>query len=274
MPESCRLRQTRRGREHLVFSEVSKENTYVTRDRIWHSPYYFFSRYYLFMQALILAGGEGRRLRPLTDDKPKGMVLLNGKPLLEYVLEQLPDAVTDIIIIIGYKGEKIQEYFGSDWKGKPIRYIVQEKQIGTWNAVYLAKELINEKFIMLYGDDIGDKQAFTKGVEYEYCLFVAEKEHPERYGVVELNPDGTLKEVVEKPENPVGNLVNSGAMILSPDMFLITPFAHPRLGEYFLTDMLSVIAKEKPVAVVRQNQWITVTYPEDVAVAETLLKKV
>lgn len=225
------------------------------------------------MQALILAGGEGQRLRPLTDDKPKGMVLLNGKPLLEYVLEQLPDAVTDIIIIIGYRGEKIQEYFGSEWRGKSVHYIVQEKQIGTWNAVYLAKELINEKFIMLYGDDIGDKQAFTKGTEYEYCLFVAEKEHPERYGVVALNQDGTLKEVVEKPENPVGNLVNSGAMILSPDMFSITPFPHLRLGEYFLTDMLSVIAKEKPVAVVRQNQWITVTYPEDVTVAETLLRK-
>jgi len=225
------------------------------------------------MQALILAGGEGKRLRPLTDDKPKGMVLLNGKPLLEYVLEQLPDEVTSIVIIVGYKGEKIREYFKDEWKGKPLRYIVQEKQLGTWDAVYLAKDLITEKFIMLYGDDIGDKQAFTKGVEYEYCLFVAEKEHPERYGVVELNENGTLKEVIEKPEHPSGNLVNSGAMILSPDIFSITPFAHPRLGEYFLPDMLSGIAKEKPVFVIRQNQWITVTYPEDVAVAETLLKK-
>ncbi len=225
------------------------------------------------MQALILAGGEGTRLRPLTDDRPKGMVLLNGKPVLEYVLEQLPDAVTDIVIIIGYKGEKIREYFGDEWKGKSIRYVVQEKQLGTWNAVYLAKEFINEKFIMLYGDDIGDKEAFSKGAEYEYCLFAAEREHPERYGVVELNPDGTLRTIVEKPEHPSSSLVNAGAMILAPDIFAVEPVLNERLGEYFLTDLLSMIAKEKPVSVVRQNQWITVTYPEDVASAEALLRK-
>jgi len=225
------------------------------------------------MQALILAGGEGTRLRPLTNDRPKGMVSLNGKPLLEHVLHELPDAVTDIIIIIGYKGEKIREYFKDEWKGKPIRYVVQEKQRGTWDAVYLAKGLVNQKFIMLYGDDIGDKQAFSKGAAYEYCLFAAEREHPERYGVIELNADGTLKTIVEKPENPSGNLVNSGAMVLSPDIFSMTPFEHERLGEYLLTDMLSLVAKEKPVFVVRQEQWITVTYPEDVAVAEALLNK-
>lgn len=225
------------------------------------------------MQALILAGGEGTRLRPLTNDRPKGMVLLNGKPLLEHVLLALPDAVTDIVVVTGYKGEKIREYFGDLWQGHSIEYVEQKEQKGTWDAVYLAKDLIREKFIMLYGDDIGDKKAFTEGAQFEYCLFVAEREHPERYGVVELNRDGTLKALIEKPEHPSGNLVNSGAMILSPEMFAIEPYKHERLGEYLLTDMLSDIAKEKPVMVVRQNRWITLTYPQDVVKAETLLKK-
>lgn len=224
------------------------------------------------MQALILAAGEGTRLRPITNDIPKGMVLLNGAPLLEYVLRALPDAVTEIVMIVGYKGEKIQEYFGASWNGNPITYIEQKEKRGTWDAVYLAKDVIREKFIMLYGDDIGDKDAFTLGSEYEYCLFVAEREHPEHYGVVGLNSNGTLKEIVEKPEHPVGNLVNSGAMILSPDVFSIVPFIHQRLNEYLLTDLLSEVAKNKPVAVVRQNRWITVTTPEDVAKAEALLK--
>ena len=224
------------------------------------------------MQALILAGGEGKRLRPLTEDKPKGMVLLNSKPLLEYVLAELPDDVTGIVMVIGYKGEKIREYFGDTWNGRTVQYVEQKEQLGTWHAVYLAKDLIHEKFIMLYGDDIGDKEAFTKGAEYDYCLFAAEREHPERYGVVELHTDGTLKALIEKPEHPSGNLVNSGAMILLPEVFSIEPYKHERLGEYLLTDVLSDIAKVSPVMVVEQNRWITVTYPEDVAKAEELLK--
>lgn len=225
------------------------------------------------MQALILAAGEGTRLRPITNDIPKGMVLLNGAPLLEYVLHALPDAVTEIVMIVGYKGEKIQEYFGASWNGRPITYIEQKEKRGTWDAVYLAKDVIQERFVVAFCDDIGDKDAFTEGAQYEYCLFAAEREDPEHYGVVSLNPDGTLKEIVEKPEHPVGNLVNSGAMILSPDIFSIAPFIHQRLNEYLLTDLLSEVAKTKPVRVVRQNRWITVTTPEDVAKAEALLRK-
>ncbi len=225
------------------------------------------------MQALILAGGKGKRLRPLTDDRPKGMVLLNGKPLLAHVMQALPDSVTDIVVVTGYKGEKIREYFGNFWRGCSVEYIEQKEQLGTWHAVYLAKNLIREKFMMLYGDDVGDKEAFTEGATYDYCLFVAEREHPEWYGVVSLKPDGTLKEIIEKPEHPSTNLVNSGAMILMPEIFSIPPVKDKRLGEYFLTDLLTLVAKEKPVYVVRQNRWITVTYPEDIEKAEALLKK-
>lgn len=225
------------------------------------------------MQALILAGGEGKRLRPLTNDTPKGMVLLNGKPLLEYVLQQLPNEVTEIFFIIGYKGEKIREHFGDMWDGKKVSYINQYEQLGTWHAVYLAKDVITEKFIMLYGDDIGDKEAFTTGAQYEYCLFVAEKEDPQHYGVVSLKSDGSMLEIIEKPEHPVGNLVNSGAMILSPEMFSITPFTHSRLNESLLTDLLTEIAKTHMVVVVPQKRWITVTTPADVPKAEELLRK-
>ena len=87
-----------------------------------------------------------------------------------------------------------------------------------------------------------------------------------------MNADGTLKAVIEKPEHPTTNLVNSGAMVLLPEVFGVEPFKNERLGEYFLTDLLSEIAKTKPVHVVRQGRWITVTYPEDVAKAEALLK--
>jgi NDP-sugar pyrophosphorylase family protein len=225
------------------------------------------------MQALILAGGQGKRLRPLTDDTPKAMVLLNSRPLIEYVIDELPDAVSDIVMSVGYRDDLVRTHFGSTWNGRPIRYVQQEAQFGTWYAMHLAKDFINEKFIMVQCDDIGDKQAFTEGSKYDYSVFVTEEEHPERYGVVEQKEDGTLEHIIEKPEHPLGNLVTTGAWILSPDVFEIAPFKNARLSEYFMTDLVSLIAKTKPVHVVRQNRWITVTAPEDVAKAEALLGK-
>jgi NDP-sugar pyrophosphorylase family protein len=224
------------------------------------------------MQALILAGGKGTRLRPLTDERPKAMVLLNGRPLIEYAMRELPDDVSDIVIVIGYKGEMIRAYFGDSWNGHAVRYVEQAEQLGTWHAVRTARNFLREKFIMVQCDDIGDKKAFTEAAANDYAVLVFESEHPERFGVVSLNPDGTLKEIIEKPEHPRSNLVYIGTTILSPDVLDIEPFKNERLGEYFLTDLLSLVAKEKPVRVVRQHRWITVTYPEDVAKAEALLK--
>jgi len=101
------------------------------------------------MKALVLAAGEGKRLRPLTDDRPKPMILLNGRPLLEYILAELPDAITEMIIIIGYHGEKIREHFGDSWGGRKITYIEQTERLGTARAVLLAKDLLTEKFFLL-----------------------------------------------------------------------------------------------------------------------------
>jgi glucose-1-phosphate thymidylyltransferase len=225
------------------------------------------------MQAIILAGGQGTRLRPLTDERPKGMVLLSGRPLIEHVMEELPDAVADIVIVVGYRGTMIREHFGDSWKGRRIRYVEQAEQLGTWHAVSLAKDFITEKFIMLQCDDIGDKAAFTEASRYDYCILAAESEHPERFGVVTLQSDGTLAGIAEKPEHPQSNLVYTGTLVLSPDVFSVPLIKNERLGEFFLTDLVDLLAKTRPIHVVRQGRWITVTYPEDVLKAEALLKK-
>lgn len=225
------------------------------------------------MKALVLAAGDGKRLRPLTNDRPKPMILLNGKPLLEYILAELPDEITEIIIIIGYHGEKIREHFGESWNGRKITYIEQKERLGTARAVLLAKDLLlEEKFFLLNADDIGDKTSFEKGLQYDFCLFVSEHEHPERFGVVELDEQGMLKTFIEKPEHPPTNLVSTGSMILSPEIFGIEPKQHPN-GEYYVVDMLAHFIGKRPINVIRQASWITVTFPEDVAKTEALLRE-
>jgi NDP-sugar pyrophosphorylase family protein len=225
------------------------------------------------MKALVLAAGDGKRLRPLTADRPKPMILLNGRPLLEYILAELPDEITEVIIIIGYFGDKIREHFGESWNGRKITYIEQKERLGTAHAVLLAKNLLSsEKFFLLNADDIGDKASFEKGIDKEFCLFVSENEHPERFGVVELDEEGMLKTFIEKPEHPPTNLVSTGSMILSPEIFTVEPKRHPN-GEHYVVDMLAHFIGKRPINVIRQNSWITVTFPEDVAQTEALLKE-
>jgi len=226
------------------------------------------------MKALVLAAGDGKRLRPLTLDRPKPMILLNGRPLLEYVLQELPDAITEIVIIIGYCGNTIREHFGNEWKGRSITYIEQTERLGTAHAVHMARSLLSsEKFFLLNADDIGDKASFEKGLEYDYCLFVSEHEDPKRFGVVELNDDGaTLAKITEKPEHPVTNLVSTGSMVLSPGIFDIPLVQHSN-GEHYIVDSLAGVQETHPVHVIRQASWITVTFPEDIPKTEALLKE-
>lgn len=200
------------------------------------------------------------------------MILLNGRPLLEYILAELPDEITELIIIVGYCGDKIREHFGDSWQGRPITYIEQKERLGTAHAVLLAKELLTEKFFLLNADDIGDKASFEKGMDKDFCLFVSEHEHPERFGVVELDEQGMLRTFVEKPENPPTNLVSTGSMVLSPEVLSVTPKQHPN-GEHYIVDMLASFIGKRPIHVIRQASWITVTFPEDVAKTEELLKK-
>ena len=224
------------------------------------------------MKALILAAGDGKRLMPLTAECPKPMVLLNGRPLLEYVLDELPDEVSDIILIVGYRNEKIKAHFGASYKGKPITYIEQKERLGTAHAVQASRPLIHEKFLLLNGDDIGDKSSFEEGIKYDYCLFVSEHDEPSRFGVVEVNPDDTLKNIVEKPEKPATNTVSTGTMVLSPGIFNI-PLVRHQNGEHYIVDSLAGIKKEHPIRVLHQKSWITVTYPEDIPKTERLLKR-
>lgn len=224
------------------------------------------------MHALVLAAGDGKRLLPLTADRPKPMILLNGRPLLEYVLDELPNDISDIILIVGYRNEKIKSHFGDSYNGKPITYLEQKERLGTAHAVAMARPFIHEKFLLLNGDDIGDKTSFEEGLTYDYCLFVAEHNEPSRFGVVEINDDDTLLRIVEKPEKPATHTVSTGTMILSPEIFDIPLVQHPN-GEHYIVDSLAGIMKKHPIRVIHQRSWITVTYPEDVPKAEELLKK-
>src|SRR4051812_10320077 len=106
------------------------------------------------MQCVILAAGEGKRMRPLTETMPKPLVPVLGKPIIEYVLEALPQEVNEVFIITGYKGDMVRAHLGESHDGRPIRYIHQETPSGTAHALALARPHLNGRFLVLVADDI------------------------------------------------------------------------------------------------------------------------
>ncbi len=223
------------------------------------------------MQCVILVAGKGTRLRPLTDNCPKPLVKVCGKPILEHIVVALPVEIDEIILIVGYLKEQIQEYCGHEYFGKKVTYREQKNIVGgTGDALMSARDIVKGKFLFMYGDDIHGKDVLQKVVKYEHAILCTHSNTPERYGVLVSHSDGTLNKIIEKPENPPSNRINIGGFVISESIFdYATPVSDS--GELYVTDMLTEYAKDYPVQILEQNIWIPIGYPEDIEKAEKQL---
>jgi UDP-N-acetylglucosamine diphosphorylase / glucose-1-phosphate thymidylyltransferase / UDP-N-acetylgalactosamine diphosphorylase / glucosamine-1-phosphate N-acetyltransferase / galactosamine-1-phosphate N-acetyltransferase len=223
------------------------------------------------MQCVILAAGEGTRMRPLTETMPKPLIKVCGKPILEHIVDALPPEIDELVIVIGYKGEMIKEYCGTEYKGKKVTYAVQDNpKAGTADALLTARGLAKGKFLVMYADDIHGAESLAEVVKTEAGMLAARSETPEKFGVLVVNEDGTLKAIVEKPKVPPSNLVNIGGFMLTEEIFEIE-LHMSELGEYLLTDSVTEYALRHPVMVVEQTLWLPIGYPEHIAIAEAKL---
>ena len=222
------------------------------------------------MQCVILAAGKGTRLRPLTDNCPKPLVKVAGKPLLDHILEALPSAIEELIIVTGYLEDQIKDYYGSEYRGRPITYITQVEQKGTGHALWLCKDLIKGRFLFMFADDIHGATDIARATSYTRSLLTLPTDTPERFGIVVKHPDGTLAQIIEKPEHPPSNLASTGVMVLDENIFKFE-LKTMKNGEYFLTDVIEEYAKEFPIVVVEEDLWIPIGYPEDIERAEKIL---
>ena len=198
------------------------------------------------MKAIILSAGEGTRMRPLTLTKPKTMLPVAGKPIIQYNIEALRDCgVKDILLIVGYKEEIVRNYFkDGSHLGVNISYATQSKLEGTADAIGYGKDFIEDSLITLNGDIILDVDILTEIIEdYEKSkpdtlMVLTEVEDPSAFGVVELDGDNIIN-IVEKPkkEEAPSNLINTGIYIFNKDIFdkIAKTEVSPR-GEYEITD--------------------------------------
>jgi mannose-1-phosphate guanylyltransferase len=180
------------------------------------------------VQALILVGGEGTRLRPLTSTVPKPVVTLVDRPFMAYMLEWLRGhGVDDVILSCGFMADGVRAVLGDGSAlGVRVRYVEEPEPLGTGGALKYAEELLDERFFMLNGDVLSDMDLTAELRQHEQTgaratLALMAVEDPSAYGLVRRNPDGSVREFLEKPsadEVLDTNLVNAGAYILERDV--------------------------------------------------------
>jgi UDP-N-acetylglucosamine diphosphorylase/glucosamine-1-phosphate N-acetyltransferase len=229
------------------------------------------------MKAVILAAGEGVRLQPITLTRPKHLIKVCGKPILERCVSMLKTSgVNEVVIVVHYMADVIRDYFGDGERfGLKIEYVEQETVLGTGNAVGFAEPYVSDDFLLVYGDLLFTAEALKKVVGLRRkekpaaTMAVVPVEKPEDYGIVEFDDETHVKRIIEKPsrkEAPT-NLANAGIYAFSTEIFeKIKETSASTRGEWEITDALSLLLKEKkPVLAVKisREDWFDIGRPWD-----------
>jgi UDP-N-acetylglucosamine diphosphorylase / glucose-1-phosphate thymidylyltransferase / UDP-N-acetylgalactosamine diphosphorylase / glucosamine-1-phosphate N-acetyltransferase / galactosamine-1-phosphate N-acetyltransferase len=224
------------------------------------------------MQAVILAAGLGTRLRPLTDDTPKPMIRILNKTLLEYGLDSLPENINEVIIVIGYQGEKIKAYFGDKYKEKRIFYVEQTELLGTWHAIDICKNILGEKFFVMMGDNIYLRADIEKCLTRDLAMLAYPVKGPFTGGKIVTDPGGHLIEIEEGRHEDETLLMNTGLYVLNKKYFKYEPVKLKDKNEYGLPQTLAVMAKNLPVYIETAEFWLQITDIESITNADKALR--
>ncbi len=213
-------------------------------------------------QAVILAAGEGQRLRPFTVTKPKVMLSIAGKPILQYVVESLAqNGIRSIVLVVGYRKEEVFDYMGSGEQfGVDITYVTQERQLGSAHALAQARTVTDNEFLVLHGDKLIEAGTIAQFIAVKPpAVLVKRVANPARYGVATVE-NGALKGIIEKPREAASNVVNTGIYAFNTEAM---SFFEAVLD---IPDALNeMIARGCAVgAVETEGPWLDVVYPWDI----------
>ncbi|MBN1593485.1 MAG: NTP transferase domain-containing protein, partial [Candidatus Coatesbacteria bacterium] len=232
------------------------------------------------MKALILAAGRGANLSPLSDTRPKPMIMLSGKPLLEHSLSMLRETgTTDVVIVIGHHSEQIRNHFGrgASW-GMNIEYVQQKEQDSIGEAILLARDRFKglDYFILSYGDTVFSENIFSNCLasfsEFKKSTAaVALAPETEFYGNVYLDDSSRISRVIEKPKgSAMGNYVLAGTFVLASEFFDLVEKNDANVASAF-----NALSEEQGLyATIWEEDWTDVNHPWDILQANRILMNV
>src|SRR5881275_2380582 len=188
------------------------------------------------MRAVVMAGGEGTRLRPLTSNQPKPMVPIVGKPCMEHILELVRDhGFEDVVVTVAFLPQAIRSYFGDgETLGLNIEYSVEESPLGTAGSVRLANDRLDDTFLVISGDalcdiDLGAIVAAHKAKKAAVTIGLKSVENPLEFGIVVTDEDGRVERFLEKPSwgQVFSDTINTGIYVLEPEVLKHIPDDRP-----------------------------------------------
>lgn len=224
------------------------------------------------MQAVILAAGRGKRMGKLTSATTKPMLKIKGKPILEHKINALPKKIKEIVFVVGYHSMDIITHFKRYYKGRRIIYVFQSELNGTGGALHLAKSVLQDKFLVIYGDDLYKKGDIQKMLKHDLAVLTKEVDDPSKFGIIKKNRKGHVIDIIEKPKKSKNNLAATGVFALSKNFFdyELVPIGG---GEFGLPQTLASMADKHKIKVEVATNWYPIGNPEDLKSAEKVLHK-
>lgn len=219
------------------------------------------------MQAVVLAAGEGTRMRPLTENTPKPMLPVADRPLVAHTADTAIAAGADeLIFVVGYEADAVREFFGDSYGGVPVAFAVQEEQLGTADAVNAASEYLEGPFAVLNGDNLYDEASLSDLFDAAPAIGAYTVPNPSSYGVLSTDGD-QVTEIVEKPADPPTELANAGAYVFPSEARDWLEVEMSERGEREITDVLTRVVDTHNVTPVEVDRWLDVGRPWELLAA-------
>jgi len=219
------------------------------------------------MQVVILAAGEGTRMRPLTASTPKPMLPVADRPLVAHTADAAVSAgASELIFVVGYESEAVRSYFGEEYRGVPVEFAVQDEQLGTADAVRCARSHLDGPFAVLNGDNLYDQASITALFEAAPSIAASRVDDPTAYGVLSTE-QGRVTGIVEKPDDPPTELANAGAYVFPAEAREWLDVEQSERGEYEITDVVAQAIESSAVSAVEVDRWLDVGRPWELLAA-------
>ena len=225
------------------------------------------------MQAIILAAGKSTRTYPLTLTRPKPLLKVANKTLLEHNLDNLEGAADEAILVVGYKKEMIKKHLGNKYKKIKIRYAEQKRQLGTAHALSAAEHFIKGRFFLMMGDDIYPREDIRNCAKHRYSILAARVKSPRNFGVI-IQKNNILTDIVEKPKLFLSGQISTAFYSLDKEIFkCIKEIKKSERNELEMPDAIKALSKKEKIYCVKSKAWIPIAYPWDLLTADRILRK-
>lgn len=225
------------------------------------------------MKVVIPLAGKGTRLRPHTHVTPKPLVRVGDKPVMSYILDDLRElGVNEAVFITGHLKERVEEYMSEEYPDFDVRYVEQAVQNGTAGAVELARPYVDEEMLIIFVDTLFDADLnVVKELPEDVAgvIWVKEVEDYQRFGVVVTDDEGNMRQIIEKPSEPISRLANIGLYYIRDWRLLFEGIQHTMnsppgpSGEFYLTDAFQyMIDKGAKIRTIPVEGWYDAGKPE------------